>query len=454
MDKSLSKVELARIRQLEEQIELLDGQCREKVKTSLAKYRRVIEATSEGFLELDLDHKIIDYNSTITELLEVSGEDLIGRPIGTLYDRPSVDVQFASRDHLSFEAVTHSSSGKKFLLLYKRSILRDDEGKPSGYLIFITELTELREAQENLKAIEKGYKNIFVNAVQGMYQCSLEGQLYGVNPAFAKIFGYDDPDDIIGNVSDITIFYKDAESRERLIAELKRSGSVTNYEVEMNDRDGKEIWAMINATLTTDIDGSPIIEGILVDNTTKKMAYDQLRKSRERFRYLANHDGLTGLHNTRYLYKSLERLIEESAECGEPLSLVFLDMDNFKYVVDTYGHLHGSQALKEVAETLKENLEEPSYGVAYGGDEFVLVLPGTDKDAALELAEKIRAMIQQTPYLTKKGLELHMSASFGVATYPDDAGSSREILALADEAMFHVKSTGKGAVATSEDVEK
>ncbi len=454
MDKFSPEKAARKIRQLKEHIALLNDQCREKVKTSLAKYRRVIEATSEGFLELDLDHKIIDYNATITELLGTSGEELIGRPIGTLYDRPSVNVHFASRDHLSFEAVSHSSSGEEFLLLFKRSILRDEEGKPNGYLIFITELTELREAQENLKAIETGYKNIFINAVQGMYQCSLEGQLFGVNPAFARIFGYEDPDDIIGDVSDITVFYKEAESRDRLITELKRSGSVTNYEVEMHDRDGKEIWAMINATLTTDIDGSPLIEGILVDNTTKRMAYDQLRKSRERFRYLANHDGLTGLFNTRYLYKSLERLIEESNENGESLSLIFLDMDNFKHVVDTYGHLHGSQALKEVAETLKENLEEPAYGVAYGGDEFVLVLPDTDRDAALELAEKIREMIQKTPYLTKRGLELYMSASFGVATYLNDAGSSREILALADEAMFHVKSTGKGAVATSEDVEK
>jgi diguanylate cyclase (GGDEF)-like protein/PAS domain S-box-containing protein len=370
-------------------------------------------------------------------------------PVESLYDNRSIFVHFASKDHLSFEAIFHSQSGEKLPLLFKRSILRDNDGRPNGYLVFLTELTELKKAQEDRKQAETRYRSIYNNAAQGMYQCTLEGNFLRINPAFAKIFGYEQTTQLISQVGAVTNLYKDKINRQHLLSALKKNRVVTNYEVEMQDRDGKSVWALINARLTNDSNGPPLIDGILIDNTRKRLAEDQLRRSRERFRYLANHDSLTGLFNTRYLYKSLDKLILESNERKEPFSLVFLDMDNFKHVVDTYGHLNGSQALKEVAETLKEGLSEPSFGVAYGGDEFVLVLPQTGKNAAFEHVQKIRLLMKTTVYLTKKDLEVHLSASFGVATYPDDAVDSEGLLALADEAMFRIKSCGKDAVGVS-----
>ena len=214
----------------------------------------------------------------------------------------------------------------------------------------------------------------------------------------------------------------------------------------MQRRDGKSVWALINARLAKDVKGNLFIEGILIDNSEKRFAEEKLQISRERFRHLANHDGLTDLYNTRYLYKALDKLITESKQSMEPFSLVFLDMDNFKHVVDTHGHLNGSQALKEVARTLKAELREPAFGVAYGGDEFVLVLPKTGKMGALEQIQTIRTRMKETTYLENKGLQVNISASFGIATYPDDARDREELLALADEAMFRIKSRGKDAV--------
>ncbi len=453
MDKSLPSDVRAKIHQVDEKIATIDRQCEAKIKTSLAKYRRVIEATSEGFLELDLEFRIVDYNATIVELTGISGKSLMHSPVENLYDKQTVYVHFASKDHLSFEAVFHNQTGDKFPLLYKRSVLRDKDGQPNGYLVFLTELTELKEAQEDRRQAEERYMNIYQNAAQGMYQCTLEGDLLSVNPAFAKIFGYEQTTQLISRVADITALYKDKNDRQQFLSALKKNRVITNYEMEMQDRDGKSVWAMINARLTDDTNGTPVIDGILIDNTEKRLVEDQLRRSREHFRYLANHDSLTGLFNTRYLYKSLDKLIIENNETKEPFSLVFLDMDNFKHVVDTYGHLNGSQALKEVAETLKECLAEPSFGVAYGGDEFVLVLPQTGKNAALAHVQKIRLLMKATVYLTKKEIKLHMSASFGVATYPDDAVDSVGLLALADEAMFHIKSSGKDAVGISRGIE-
>ena len=290
---------------------------------------------------------------------------------------------------------------------------------------------------------------MYRNAVQGMYQCALDGRLLRANPAFAKIFGFDSTSELLSHPDGLQSFYKNVDERQLMIEALKKQYVIRNFEVEMVRPDGRPVWALINARLAEDTDGRSIIEGIIIDNTEKRDAEEKLRKSRERFRYLANHDSLTDLFNTRYLYKALDILISQSQRSGMPFSLVFLDMDNFKQIVDTHGHLNGSQALREVARTFQENLTEPAFGVAYGGDEFVLVLPDTGKQEALAQAQQIRAKMKETTYLTSKGLEVHMSASFGIATYPDDAEDRESLLALADEAMFRIKSRGKDAVGTS-----
>lgn len=175
------------------------------------------------------------------------------------------------------------------------------------------------------------------------------------------------------------------------------------------------------------------------------IAVENMRQYRQ-IHDLAVHDNLTGLFNQRYLYDTLRSLIETSAANHTPLSLIFMDIDHFKEVVDTFGHLKGSEALQEVAGTIRACLVEPAYGVAYGGDEFVVVLPGSDRDAALRKAEKIRTLMSRTVYLAAHGHQVPLRASFGLATYPEDAADLSGILALADQAMFDVKRTGKNAI--------
>jgi diguanylate cyclase (GGDEF)-like protein len=177
-----------------------------------------------------------------------------------------------------------------------------------------------------------------------------------------------------------------------------------------------------------------------------KLVQKALRKSEQKFRKQAIHDNLTGLYNTRYLYRALAELIKKSTSHGLIFSLVFMDIDNFKQVVDTHGHLNASKALQEIAATIKTTLRPPAYGVAYGGDEFVLVLPGFDKQQALDMAETIRKRIKETIYLQKAGLKVCISSSLGVSTFPDDADTLTELLALADQAMFSVKERGKDSV--------
>jgi len=184
----------------------------------------------------------------------------------------------------------------------------------------------------------------------------------------------------------------------------------------------------------------------------RKKIEEELRSSKDEYQFLAEHDNLTGLYNTRYLYQSLNRMIRQNKPEELPLSLIFMDIDNFKCVVDTYGHLNGSRVIQEVAQSIQSKIEPPCFAVAYAGDEFVVVLPGFDREKSILKAETIRECLRTTTYLSSKNYEIHLSGSFGIATYPDDTSDLTGLLSLADQAMFGVKARGKDAVCSPDQM--
>lgn len=180
--------------------------------------------------------------------------------------------------------------------------------------------------------------------------------------------------------------------------------------------------------------------------TVLKRMDKALRRSQKKLLYQATHDNLTGLHNRRYLYKALHELTKESDHSDRHLALLFFDLDNFKKVVDTHGHLAASRVIREVGTTIQEVIEPPAFGVAYAGDEFIVVLPDSGRNKARQVAEQIRKSMQQTAYLSDEGLDLDIRASFGIAIYPENAQDLTSLLALADQAMFAVKAQGKDSI--------
>lgn len=157
-------------------------------------------------------------------------------------------------------------------------------------------------------------------------------------------------------------------------------------------------------------------------------------------------DDLTGLYNGRYFFEQVEYEVERSRRYLTPFSLVFFDLDRFKTVNDTYGHLVGSRLLTEVGGLVQKLIRRTDKAARYGGDEFVVLLPQTEKHGAHSLALKLNAAIQMHEFFSDGGEILNVTGSFGVATFPDDACSTKELIAASDKAMYLAKERGRNEV--------
>jgi diguanylate cyclase (GGDEF)-like protein len=157
-------------------------------------------------------------------------------------------------------------------------------------------------------------------------------------------------------------------------------------------------------------------------------------------------DDLTQLYNSRYLSQVLRRETKRASRSGRPLSLVFIDLDGFKAVNDTHGHLAGSSALVEAAAVIRISARETDIVARFGGDEFALILPDTGSDGAAMVGERIKEKIAAHLFLRKDGYDVKLTVSVGVATLPDVAITAEQLVQAADEAMYWVKEHGKNNV--------
>ncbi len=176
----------------------------------------------------------------------------------------------------------------------------------------------------------------------------------------------------------------------------------------------------------------------------------ELKREHDRVMKLAVTDDVSGFNNTRYLHRYLDRLLDTPATKPAEVCLVFFDLDNFKRLVDAHGHLLGSKALREVAQVVHRVLEEDDRLVRYGGDEFIVILPRQNKEQARIKVARMKQAITETPFLQKEGINAHLTASFGLASYPEDARDKRELLAEADRCLFESKAAGKDRITVVE----
>ena len=166
----------------------------------------------------------------------------------------------------------------------------------------------------------------------------------------------------------------------------------------------------------------------------------------EKAQSLLHKDDLTGLYNQRYLELVLDAELRRADRFQTQFCLLFIDMDGFKPINDNYGHLSGSSCLKQVAEVIRDAVREVDVAIRYGGDEFVVILLGASCAKGSLAAERVRRRIEQKDFVLDSGLTARMTASIGLAAYPDHGRDRATLLRMADETMYDSKRNGKNRV--------
>ena len=199
----------------------------------------------------------------------------------------------------------------------------------------------------------------------------------------------------------------------------------------------------INDFLVRPIDQQELIARLRTQ-VRRKRYNDQLRASVAETIEMAVSDGLTGLHNRRYLDSHLQTLFDRAGSRRRPLSVMITDLDRFKAINDAHGHDGGDDVLREFARRLRKNVRGIDLACRYGGEEFVVVMPDTEAHIAEKVAERIRAEIEKTPFAVgKNGATIQVTVSVGVSSVKHGPDSVSELMKRADVALYEAKTGGR-----------
>jgi len=309
----------------------------------------------------------------------------------------------------------------------------------------LCDVTERREAQEALREAERSYRSIFENSLDGIFQTTPAGQYLRVNAALARIYGYETPDALIQGLQDITRqLYVDPERRQEFVRLMQERGAVSNFEAQIYRRNGSLIWIAEHARAVRDDEGRLIFyEGTVQDITERKALEAERERLLAEALEQADHDPLTGLLNHRAFHK---RFGEETARAereGTTLAVAMLDLDNFKFFNDSYGHAAGDDVLRRVAETLRAGCRRYDVLARFGGDEFALLMPETGDGTAASLTARLKALLEAAGYRPAASeVAIPLTLSAGLAVYPDDGHERHQVLEAADARLMHTKTGG------------
>lgn len=302
---------------------------------------------------------------------------------------------------------------------------------------FIEDITAQKAVLEALEQAELRYRSIFENASEGIFQSTRDGRYLAANPALARIYGYDSASELVADLADIERrLYVEGGRREVFCQLMEQQGEVLNFESEVYRRNGTRIWISENAHVVRGASGEFICyEGTVQDISERKHYQQQLERQ-------ANHDLLTGLPNRILLNDRIEQGLARAARLGYYLTLVFIDLDNFKFINDGLGHVAGDELLKSIAARLAGSLRSSDTVARVGGDEFVLVLSDHYRiSTVISLLERVLNEIRRPVMLA--GREFQVGASLGVAMFPDDGEDAQSLLKHADIAMYAAKKRGR-----------
>jgi len=337
----------------------------------------------------------------------------------------------------------------------------------------ISEMLQRRILAKKIKESEEKYRELINNIKVGIFRMDSRGQILEANPAAVEMFGFKNAKPFLDrNVSE---FFQMEETSSGFMAEMANNGLVKNKEFCLRRKNGTQFWASLTSTTIRKGPEKILCYDTVIEDITKK------KQLQEEVHRLSITDELSGLFNRRYFNQNLPKEIKNAERWRSSLSLVMIDIDDFKHYNDTYHHLKGDELLKDMANVISQNIRRERDGDGdwcsrfdengssigdwasrFGGDEFAIILPGADVKDALKVADRIRKVFSELTF-NPKGAPVHKSLSLGIAhcSYSEKGKKGRaapkkgttyyekvatDLTSLADAALFKAKSTGKNTI--------
>ncbi|WP_243767720.1 GGDEF domain-containing protein [Paenibacillus agricola] len=306
-----------------------------------------------------------------------------------------------------------------------------------GYLLWAVALRHLIGKHDFLPDYRKLFHILFESAPTAILLLDKKGGVREMNPRAKQLFvGYPSQ-----RISEVLMVDETMSLKDRLALFIVERGKEARWEISLTHSDTSHLDLIAGLDVLEET-GEELLVMHLTDITSLKEAERRLMESEQNYKYLAHHDALTGLYNRAAIQEQLHRMIRAQ----EPFALVLIDLDNFKLINDTYGHLVGDHYLKHIAALMKDHTIPGEFVGRLGGDEFIQIIPGIDDAADFnqEAYNRITSLFKH-PY-DLEGTALPVTFSAGVSFYPKHAADITDLLWKADEAMYTVKRRGKNEI--------
>ena len=314
----------------------------------------------------------------------------------------------------------------------------------------------VQQQQNSLEEKEEYMRSILNTSLEAILTMNEHGIVELVNPAVEKMFGYNKKELIGKNIStlmpnSIASFHQNKVDTYMQSGNKKMTGR--RLETEARRQNG-EIFPVAVSVSDNIINGRHIFTSVISDITEQRSMMNALQVKNDELEYLSSHDQLTGISNRRSIDEYMHREWDRAHRQKSNVSVLMLDVDNFKTYNDNYGHQAGDLCLKRIAEIMKENLHRPAdYLGRYGGEEFIVILPETDIEGGLLVAENLRDAVESLKIPHEKSNYGSVTISIGIAsTVPKKVNNFEKIISCADKALYEAKSLGRNCIASSSKV--
>jgi diguanylate cyclase (GGDEF)-like protein/PAS domain S-box-containing protein len=302
---------------------------------------------------------------------------------------------------------------------------------------------------ESLQESELRYRRLFEAAQDGILILDAKtGAITDVNPFLIGMLGYSRDEFIQKRLWEVGAF-KDMKASKDAFLALQKNEYIRYKDLPLRAKDGKLIEVEFISNVYWQ-GGEKVIQCNIRDITERKQAQDALIKSEAILREQSVRDHLTGLFNRRYMEETLERELMQASRRKYTLGMIMLDVDDFKKLNDTGGHAAGDAVLRTLGKMLRDHIRGYDIPSRYGGDEFIIVLPGATRAVTHERAELIRESTRHF-HLESGGKQLkEVTISLGIAVFPEDGTSSVALLKAVDNALYCAKRQGRDRVDSAE----